>query len=200
MLTVRYFVEAAAVRTSLVLCLCLVVLSKRSGRPVKMNNGPVDSEPFRGRFERVYAMREQKLSGFTLIELMITVAVIAILAVIAYPTYTDYVTRAKRGDGKAVLLQLQMAQEKFRASCLQYATAINTTTYACGTGGAYNLVGGTTSSEGYYTLAITSGTSTTYTLTATPSFSDPDCGTLGIDQAGVKTVTGTNTVANCWNK
>jgi type IV pilus assembly protein PilE len=143
-------------------------------------------------------------AGFTLIELMIVVAMIGILASIAYPSYTEYVIRAKRSDGKTGLLNLQLAQEKYRANCPQYATGIHATTPTCVTGGTHNLVSGTSSPDGYYTLAITAGNATFYTLTATPTFTDAKCGTLGIntdpDLSNPKTKTGTDTVENCWNK
>ncbi len=141
-------------------------------------------------------------SGFTLIELMITVAIIGILSTIAYPAYTDYVIRAKRSDGKAALLSLQLAQEKYRANCTQYATAIGTT-YSCATD-AYTLVGSTTSPDGNYNVGIGSGSTSAYALTAEPkngTFTDTKCLTLSINQAGVKTVTGTGlTAAECWGK
>lgn len=149
---------------------------------------------------------KQKLLGFTLIELMIVVAIIGILAAITIPSYREYTTRAKRADGKAALLNLQLAQEKYRANCPQYATGIHATTYSCASGGSHNLVSSTTSPDGYYNLAITAGTGTTYTITATPTFTDGKCGTLGIThdataaQTDTKTETGTDTAANCWGK
>jgi type IV pilus assembly protein PilE len=142
----------------------------------------------------------KRLSGFTLIELMIVVAIIGILAGIAYPTYTDYVARGNRADGKAGLLNLQLAQEKYRADCPQYADGIHATARTCASGGTHNLVFSTSSPNGKYTLAITAGSATSYTLTATPTFTDAKCNVLGINQAGTKTVTGTDTVANCWGK
>ena len=145
----------------------------------------------------------KRFSGFTLIELMIVVAIIGILAGIAYPAYTDYVLRANRADGKAGLLNLQLAQEKYRADCSQYADGIHATARTCASGGTHNLVSSTSSPNGKYTLAITADTATPatpYKLTATPTFTDAKCNVLGINQAGTKTETGTDTVANCWGK
>lgn len=144
--------------------------------------------------------RFKRPAGFTLIELMIVVAIIGILASIAYPAYQEYVTRAKRADGKAGLLNLQLAQEKYRANCPQYADGIHATTFTCVAGGAHNLVGSTDSPDGKYTLTITAGSATSYTITATPTFTDAKCNVLGINQAGTQTVTGTDSVANCWQK
>lgn len=143
-----------------------------------------------GRFfkklERVIKMLDLKMKGFTLIELMIVVAVIGILAAIAYPAYTDYVTRAKRADGKAALLTVQMAEEKWRANHTSYGSSAD--------------IGIATSTDGYYTIGYANIGANTYTITAVPTFADPKCGTLGIDQAGTRTVTGSDTVANCWGK
>ncbi len=135
----------------------------------------------------------KRSSGFTLMELMIVVTIIGILAAIAVPAYSEYVTQAKRSDGKAALLAAQIAQEKYRASNTTYATTIA-------------LAGITSPSpDGYYTIAI-SGTpdATTYTVTAAPlTFTDAKCGTLGITHTqttDTKTKTGTDSVANCWRK
>jgi type IV pilus assembly protein PilE len=126
--------------------------------------------------------------GFTLIELMIVVAIIAIIASIAYPSYTDYVARAKRGDAKVSLLTLQLAQEKYRASNPTYGTTM----------AQLSLI--STSNENYYTIAITSSTSTSYVATATPlaPHADATCGTISIDESNNKTATGDD--ALCWNK
>ena len=136
----------------------------------------------------------KRFAGFTLIELMITVAVIAILAAIAYPSYTEYVTRAKRSDGKAALLQVQLAEEKWRANNTSYTTALDNT--------GLNL--GTASPDGKYTIAITAANASGYTATATPSnFSDSTCGDFAVNQDGKTTSTTQTTTAKvqeCWGK
>lgn len=136
--------------------------------------------------------------GFTLIELMITVAIIGILASIAMPSYLEYIARSKRADAKVGLLGLQLAQEKYRANCVQYASGISST-MGCGFLG-FNLIGSTTSPDDYYTLAITLANATAYSLTATPKspHSDSKCGTFTINQSGDKTATGDDDY--CWGK
>ena len=131
--------------------------------------------------------------GFTLIELLIVVTVIGILTAIAYPSYTNYVTRGKRSEGRAALLDAAAKLERFYSDRSRYATADNAfptlTNFS------------TTTETGKYTLTIaTSGTYQTYTLTATPTFPDPDCGNLTYTQAGTKGISGSLSVGECWGR
>jgi type IV pilus assembly protein PilE len=131
----------------------------------------------------------RRLAGFTLLELMIVVAIIGILASIAYPAYTEYVKKAKRADGKAALLNAQLAQEKYRANHTAYGGAI----------GDINV--NAASADGYYTIAVASADATSYTMTATPTGSQTgdSCGTFAVNQAG-KLTTGSYASADCWGK
>jgi len=124
-----------------------------------------------------------RIEGFSLIELMISVAIIGILAGIAYPSYTEYVLKGKRGDAKAALLSVQLAQEKYRA---------NNTAY-----GSTSAIGITSSPDGYYSIAVSGESSTAYIVTATPGHTDAYCTTLVINQDGTKSATGTD-AAHCW--
>lgn len=129
-------------------------------------------------------------AGFTLIELMIVVAVIGILAGIAYPSYKEYIMKSRRSDAKSALMSLQMAQEKYRANCTQYATAIGNA-YSC-TAGNFTLIGSTTSPDGYYATSIVAANATTYSLRAArvaASLQNGDkCGDFQINQSGAKSV------------
>lgn len=129
----------------------------------------------------------RKNEGFTLIELMIVVVVVSILAALAYPSYTEHVMKGRRADAKAGLLSLQMAQEKYRANCFQYATALNATpaNYSCATGN-FTLTHQTTSPDGHYDLSIVSADSSasSYRLRATRKAGGPQandkCGNFEI--------------------
>ena len=139
---------------------------------------------------------KNKHAGFTLIELLIAISIVAILAVNAIPAYSQYLQKARRADAHTALLSLQLAQEKFRVNCPSYATIIGSANN-CTTS---TVKSSSTSSEGYYGLAISNVTSTAYTLSAiapTGSQQDKDtnCSTINgmtIDQENTKNP------ADCW--
>ena len=95
--------------------------------------------------------------GFTLIELMIVVAIVGILSAVAYPSYTEYVRRGHRADARAGLLQAQQWLERAATATGAYPTALPATlTWA-------------NDSTKRYTISIGGpATTSTFTLTATP--------------------------------
>lgn len=92
--------------------------------------------------------------GFTLIEMMVVTAIVGILASIAVPSFQGPLYKARRTDGIAALLQLQMNQEQWRSHHTQYASLAELRTPAA-------------SGLRYYSLAVAEATSTGYSLVAT---------------------------------
>ena len=134
-------------------------------------------------------MRHQ--GGFTLIELMIVVAIIGILAAIALPQYSDYVTRSRRIDGQSTLLQV--AQELER--CYTQFSAYDNDSCSVVEASAVSQA----SPEDYYLVTASTLSASTFTLTATPQdaqASDADCPTFAVNQLGQRTPDPDPN--NCW--
>lgn len=132
----------------------------------------------------------QNHKGFTLIELMITVAIIALLAGIAYPSYRDQVSTSKRADAMGGMLELAQFMER---------TFTETGTYK--PGGSNPALPAMISGDKDYNFALVnaSTTATAYLLQATPTGgqSDDRCGNLTLSSTGVKGVS-KGTVNSCW--
>ncbi|MGR6036065.1 MAG: type IV pilin protein [Candidatus Nitrosoglobus sp.] len=125
-------------------------------------------------------------TGFTLIEMLIVMAIVAILATVALPSYQGVVRQSRRSEAIMTLLEIQLKEEKWRANHSAYGSISN--------------VGGITSND-YYNFAAEDTSTSTYTLkaaakTGTDQINDKEngtgCSTLTINQSGEKTP------AQCW--
>ena len=117
--------------------------------------------------------------GFSLIELMIAVVIVGILAAIAIPMYSDYVTRSRRADGQATLMQV--AQELER--CYTQFSKFNDNSCSVINGGVVSE----TSDQGFYVVTANKLDESVFTLTATPQneqADDTDCGDLILTHLG----------------
>lgn len=127
--------------------------------------------------------------GFTMMELMIVLAIIGILAAVGYPAYTGAVKKANRADAIDSLMSLAGRMEEYYMNNDSYSGA---TINAAGTG----TVGSNETSDDLYTLSITSASNFAYRLTATPKTTDADCGNLILNSLGQKS--DSQGSGNCW--
>lgn len=122
-------------------------------------------------------------NGFSLIELMIVVAVIGILAAVAYPSYQSYIARSKRAAAESLLVDLASKEQQFLMDARSYTSSLSDLGYS-------SLPSDV---QGNYTITITPTTmpataSITFTITAIPTSGSPQAsfGNLTIDQQGNK--------------
>jgi type IV pilus assembly protein PilE len=133
-------------------------------------------------------MRHQK--GFTLIELMIVVAIIGILAAIAYPAYQDYVIQAKRSDAMNSLSQARIDQEKYRANNTEFANSTELW-------GSNSIA----SNDGFYTLSVVSNSSTSFEIKAVAEHVDDECNaSFAVNRNGPTSGAGTYVDLDCWGR
>ena len=132
-------------------------------------------------------------AGFTLIELMVVLAIVAILAGVAYPSYIESVKRARRSEARTYLLEAQQFMARFYSANSRY-----TTDEAGITSPALPVrLQAVPADAPRYTLSVVA-TVSGYTLTATP-VGDDDCGDLTLTHTGAKGRSGQGpTVAECW--
>ncbi|MEO8022846.1 type IV pilin protein [Polaromonas sp.] len=142
-----------------------------------------------------YPISRVRVSGFTLLELMIVVAIVGILAAVALPSYSEHVRRGNRAEATSALLEARQFMERYYAANSRYTTsadvnpALPARLQTLPPGGAAR-----------YTLSV-EATVNSYTLTAVPSggMAVDKCGSLSVTHTGVKGKSGAGlSVADCW--
>jgi len=143
-------------------------------------------------YNRIPVNAGKSPKGFSLIELLIVIAIIGILAAVGYPSYTSYVIKTKRADGTLALMEAVQAMERCKSTTFAYTGCTLTGQQAI-------------SPEGHYAIALSPDpTASTFTIVATPQGTqtkDTKCKTISIDHLGAKSSTPTTDGADdnkCW--
>ena len=150
----------------------------------------------------------RRLGGFTLIEVMIVVAIVAILSAIAFPSYQESVRKSKRADARTQLLEVAQFMQRFYSQNDRYDQANDASGTAVVLPAALTMVPrGAAAGTQDYTIRFQAGTlsARSFTLEAVPrtggSMASDKCGTLRINNVGRRTVSGESggmTAATCW--
>ena len=129
------------------------------------------------------------MKGFSLIELMVALAILAIILAIAIPNYSAYAVRANRSEGKVAIMQVAQALERCYTRYSAYNSADCDVTFPID------------SENDWYQISVTRD-ATSFGLTATPQGSqttrDAACGNLTLTHTGQRGVSGSADVADCW--
>ncbi|MBI3381243.1 MAG: type IV pilin protein [Aquabacterium sp.] len=137
--------------------------------------------------------------GFTLVELMIVIAIIGILGALAYPSYTNNVARGRRADAQKALLEASQFMQRYYVANNSYADSNGQPPTLPGT-----LTTTRQSSGGIvYDVAVTAANQQGYTIKATPSstglMARDECGTFVLESSGRRSLESSNkTAGECW--
>ncbi|MFK8067520.1 MAG: type IV pilin protein [Gammaproteobacteria bacterium] len=136
---------------------------------------------------------DKKQKGFTLIEMMIVVAIMGILGAIALPAYQDQIRKSKRTEGQNLLLDTASQQQRYFSDNISYANKMSLLGFASDS---------ETSTSGAYTVTVSAAAAdgSSYTLLATASADQAKdgCVNLTLTSTGVKGRSGTSALSECW--
>lgn len=139
---------------------------------------------------------KNKSMGFTLIELMITVAIIGVLGAIAYPSYQDSVRKSRRAEGRSAMMEVLQQQERYMTQNNTYLAFSDTATSSV----FKNFSGDSKAKASYWigSRACSGDIKICVEVFGTPKYTDPDITELTITSTGIKGCTGSKT-SICWN-
>jgi type IV pilus assembly protein PilE len=145
------------------------------------------------------AVRARRARGFTLIEMMIVVAIIGILAAIAYPAYSEQVRRSRRSDAATVLLEATQFMQRYYNANNSFGSSSDTVNEDLAKAGLHKSPKGVADGAPYhYDIEIeVDANGRGYTLTASPKQTDSACGDLTITHTGAKDST-EGDASDCW--
>lgn len=125
-------------------------------------------------------------NGFTLVELLIAMAVVGILATLVYPSYRDYIVRSSRVAAQGELLELSAVQEKIFLNSNAYSASVTALYDGTAAGGLGKTSGKT--DDRRYTISISAPSAQSYTLIATPDPATPQAsdGTFSLSSTGAR--------------
>jgi len=142
------------------------------------------------------------MRGFTLVELVVTVALLGVLLAIAIPMFNEYIRASKRADASGVLTEAAQFMERNFSNTGSYLkdAAGNDIVLPAGLAVAPRSA---SAGEAYYTISfVATPTDSAFTLQAVPvnSMSGDDCGTFTLTNTGVRAVSGSRPLGECWKR
>lgn len=144
---------------------------------------------------RLLAARCQ-IAGFTLVELVVAVAIIALLMAIAIPSYTNYVVKSNRAEARVTISNVAQALERCYSRHASYSDTACVIAQELGAGGV-------SSETGLYLITAPTLERTRFVLEAVPQGTqatrDTKCGVFTLNQNGLRGMRDGGTVADCWN-